>query len=58
MRLEGVDDRLAGQIARATHHRLEDRAVAEVDAVEVPDRNDRTPQRAVERIDSRDGSQC
>ena len=58
MGIEGVDDGLAAERPRPRHHRIEDRTVPDVDAVEVSDRQDGTDQRCIDGRNSRDEPQC
>ena len=45
VRIEGIDDRLTAEIARASDDRLHDCLMPNVEAVEVPDRQNRTIER-------------
>ncbi len=58
MRIEGVDDRLAVVRARAVDHRSQDLAMADVQAVEVADREDRATRTAIERCTASYDPQC
>ena len=58
MRFEGVYDHFAAQIPRALRHDLQNRAVTNVQAVEVPDRDDRSNQGPAERRGTGDDFQC
>ena len=58
MGLKGVENRLAINGARAFDHLLENRTVAAVDSVKVPDRENGIPDRAGERPDPLEQLQC
>src|SRR5262249_27103034 len=58
VRVEGVDDARAAQRGGARAHRVEDRAVAAVDPVEVPHRQHRTLDRLPQGRDPGDVPQC
>ena len=58
MGIEGVDDRGPIEGARALHDGVDDRAVTQMDAVEVPDREHRSGQRLADRFAPGDDPQC
>ena len=58
MRIEGVDDGLAVAGARAVDHGSQDLAMADVETIEIPDREDRATRIATERCAAPYDPQC
>jgi hypothetical protein len=58
MGLEGEHHRFAAEAPRALYDRIDDRPVTEVQAVEVADGQHRPNERAIDRVDPSEITQC